>query len=275
MSARQEEVIELLGQIMGQSSGEVLGLPAAGSEDRWIPIQGPAADIGLYLVLRSSGTPKRLYVALGWRWSIEVDALAVSLWAQLPLLSTDGTGAGTRVDIATPLAPLRLAVEVTLADGFDAPGLSFDGRARQPRHHRAGHTARCGAGVAGPAAAWRNHGTRPLAGRPDQPARLRVDPDGRGPVFGAAGGGRGRGRRDRAQGAGGGGPPAAAAGHHRGQRAGPLALGRPADPARSGVRRLVARAHHRARRHARLARPLGRPAAAAAGRSAARPPAAR
>ncbi|MCU0924506.1 MAG: hypothetical protein MUF44_00255 [Hydrogenophaga sp.] len=132
ISARQEEVIDLLGQIMGQTGGEVLGLPAAGSEDRWIPIQGPAADIGLYLVLRSSGTPQRLYLALGWRWSVAVADLTVSIWAQLPLLSTDGTtgtasGAGTRVEIATPQAPLRLAVEVALAHGFVGPGLRFGG----------------------------------------------------------------------------------------------------------------------------------------------------
>lgn len=129
LSDRQDEVIELLGQIMGQTSGEVLGLPAAGGEDRWIPIQGPAADIGLYLVLRSRGTPQRLYVGLGWCWSV-VDAatgLSVSIRAQLPLLSTDGTGPGTRVDIATAQAPIRLALEVGLAGGFNAPGLRFSG----------------------------------------------------------------------------------------------------------------------------------------------------
>ena len=114
LSDRQDEVIELLGQIMGQSSGEVLGLPAAGGEDRWIPIQGPALDIGLYLVMRSAAG--RLYVGLGWRWSM-ADAgsgLTVAIRAQLPLLSTDGTGPGTRVDIATAQAPIRLSVELSL-----------------------------------------------------------------------------------------------------------------------------------------------------------------
>eukprot|EP01136_Pigoraptor_vietnamica_P018183 Opistho-1_new@64404 len=93
VSERQEEIIELLGQLMGQADGEVLGLPAAGDEDRWIPIRGPDGDTGLYLVMRS--TSGRLFVGVGWKWSVTEGDLVVSLWAHVPLLSTDGTGGGT------------------------------------------------------------------------------------------------------------------------------------------------------------------------------------
>jgi hypothetical protein len=112
---------------MGQTDGEVLGLPAAGDADRWIPIKGPHGDTGLYLVMRSAGG--RLHVGVGWKWSVTVtaDGLVVSICAHVPLLSTDGTGNGTCVDIATAEAPLRLAAEVTLRDGFHTVGLGFQG----------------------------------------------------------------------------------------------------------------------------------------------------
>lgn len=125
VSERQEEIIELLGQLMGQADGEVLGLPAAGDEDRWIPIRGPDGDTGLYLVMRS--TSGRLFVGVGWKWSVTEGDLVVSLWAHVPLLSTDGTGGGTRVEIASELAPLRLAADVSLRNGFGTAGLAFRG----------------------------------------------------------------------------------------------------------------------------------------------------
>lgn len=125
LSERQEEVIELLGQLMGQTDGEVLGLPAAGDEDRWIPIRGPDGDTGLFLVMRSAGG--RLFVGVGWKWSVTEGDLVVSLWAHVPLLSTDGTGPGTRVEIASEAAPLRLAADVSLRNGFGTAGLAFRG----------------------------------------------------------------------------------------------------------------------------------------------------
>lgn len=125
VAERQQQIIELLGQLMGQTNGEVLGLPAAGDADRWIPIQGPDGATGLYLVMRSAGG--RLYVGLGWKWSVTAGDLVVSLWAHVPLLSTDGTGDGTRVDIATPEAPMRLAADVTLRNGFRTASLAFQG----------------------------------------------------------------------------------------------------------------------------------------------------
>jgi hypothetical protein len=125
LSERQEEVIELLGQLMGQTDGEVLGLPAAGDEDRWIPIRGPDGDTGLFLVMRSA--TGRLFVGVGWKWSVTEGDLVVSLWAHVPLLSTDGTGPGTRVEIASETAPLRLAADVSLRNGFGTAGLAFRG----------------------------------------------------------------------------------------------------------------------------------------------------
>lgn len=122
---RQPQLIELLGELLGSSEAGTLGLPAAG-EDRWLPIKGPdGAPTGLYLVLRSeSGT---LHVALGWRWTVTAGDLDVSLWAQLPLLSTGGTASSTAVNIASPEAPLRVAAEVRLRGGFGAAGLAFNG----------------------------------------------------------------------------------------------------------------------------------------------------
>ncbi|MBL8329112.1 MAG: hypothetical protein JNJ71_09695 [Rubrivivax sp.] len=125
LSQRQDELIELLGLLLGQTDGEVLGLPAAGEDDRWIPIRGPDGDTGLYLVMRSASG--RLYVGVGWRWAIEIDDLNIALWAHVPLISTTGTGPGTRVEIASPTAPMRLAAEVTLDGGFGASGLQFRG----------------------------------------------------------------------------------------------------------------------------------------------------
>ena len=127
ISSRQEQIIDLLGELMGRTNGEVLGLPAAGDGDQWIPIQGPDGDTGLYLVLCSKSG--RLHFGLGWRWRVTADALAVSMWAHVPLLSTDGTttAGGTRVEVATPSAPLRLAADVTLRDGFGTAGLAFRG----------------------------------------------------------------------------------------------------------------------------------------------------
>lgn len=122
---RQPQLIELLGELLGSSEAGTLGLPAAG-EDRWLPINGPdGTPTGLYLVLRSdSGT---LHVALGWRWTVSAGDLDVSLWAQLPLLSTGGTASSTAVNIASPEAPLRVAAEVRLRGGFGAAGLAFNG----------------------------------------------------------------------------------------------------------------------------------------------------
>ena len=125
LSERQEEVIELLGQLMGQTDGEVLGLPAAGDEDRWIPIRGPDGDTGLYLVMRSA--TGRLFVGVGWKWSVTEGDLVVSLWAHVPLLSTNGTGPGTRIEIASESAPMRLAADVSLRNGFGTAGLAFRG----------------------------------------------------------------------------------------------------------------------------------------------------
>ncbi|MGE0098893.1 MAG: DUF6603 domain-containing protein [Hydrogenophaga sp.] len=125
LSERQEEVIELLSQLMGQTDGEVLGLPAAGDDDRWIPIRRPDGDTGLYLVMRSA--EGRLFVGVGWKWSVTEGDLVVSLWAHVPLLSSDGTGPGTRVEIASAIAPLRLAADVSLRNGFGTAGLAFRG----------------------------------------------------------------------------------------------------------------------------------------------------
>lgn len=124
---RQESIIELLGELMGRTSGEVVGLPAAGDVDQWIPIQGPDGDTGLYLVLCSK--LGRLHFGLGWRWRVTADELASSMWAHVPLLSTDGTttAGGTRVEVATRDAPLRLAADVSLRDGFGTAGLAFSG----------------------------------------------------------------------------------------------------------------------------------------------------
>ena len=72
-------------------------------------------------------------MGVGWKWSVTADPLVVSLWAHVPLLSTDGTGGGTRIDIATPEAPLRLAADVTLRTGFRTAGLAFQGTSQNDK----------------------------------------------------------------------------------------------------------------------------------------------
>lgn len=128
LKSRQNEVIDLLGELLGRVGSETLGLPAAGDEDQWLPIKdGSGQPTGFYVVLKSAGG--LLTVGFGWRWSVtdEGTGLTVRLWAQIPLLSTDGTGPGTRFEVASSTAPMRLAAEVVLADGFGTAEMRFRG----------------------------------------------------------------------------------------------------------------------------------------------------
>ena len=127
---RQDAIIELLGMVLGDTSAEVLGMPAGG-DDHWIPIRDQDGhETGLYLVM--SSTAGRMRVGLGWRMDAVEGDVTVGLWAHIPLLSTDGTtdttaGRGTRIEIATAESPVRIAAEVTLTTGFGVEGLRFRG----------------------------------------------------------------------------------------------------------------------------------------------------
>src|SRR5829696_1670162 len=123
---RQESVIELLSLILGDSNAEVLGMPAGGTEDHWLPIRDPSGEpTGLYIVLTRK--PPSLIVGLGWKWSTTENRVTVSTWAHVPLLETAGTGATTRLAVATEQAPVRVAAEVVLDGGFGVEGLRFRG----------------------------------------------------------------------------------------------------------------------------------------------------
>ena len=125
---RQDAVIELLGMLLGDTNAEVLGMPAGGTDDHWIPIRDPDGhETGLYLVVSSKSS--RMHVGLGWRFDATEGDVTVSIWAHIPLLSTNGTttGDGTRLEIATEAAPVRIATEITLAGGFGVDGLRFRG----------------------------------------------------------------------------------------------------------------------------------------------------
>ncbi|MES3033304.1 MAG: DUF6603 domain-containing protein [Gemmatimonadota bacterium] len=128
LSDRQDAIIELLGMLLGDTNAEVLGMPAGGTEDHWIPIRDlDGNETGLYLVVSSK--EGRFHVGLGWRFDTIEGDVTVSVWAHIPLLSTNGTTVsdGTRLDIATEAAPVRIAAEVTLAGGFGLDGLRFRG----------------------------------------------------------------------------------------------------------------------------------------------------
>ncbi len=125
---RQDAIIELLGMLLGDTNAEVLGMPAGGTEDHWIPIRDlDGHETGLYLVVSSKAG--RFHIGLGWRFDTVEGDVTVSVWAHIPLLSTNGTTAsnGTRLDIATEAAPVRIATEITLAGGFGVDGLRFRG----------------------------------------------------------------------------------------------------------------------------------------------------
>ncbi len=125
---RQDAVIELLGMLLGDTNAEVLGMPAGGTDDHWIPIRDPDGhETGLYLVVSSKSG--RMHMGLGWRFDATEGDVTVSIWAHIPLLSTNGTtaGDGTRLEIATEAAPVRIATEITLAGGFGVDGLRFRG----------------------------------------------------------------------------------------------------------------------------------------------------
>src|SRR5919106_1522214 len=107
LSDRQREVIELLSTLLGDSEAEVLGVPAGGTDDHWIPIRDQnGTPTGLYLVLTRRAP--HLHFALGWKWEVTDAAVTVRTWAQVPLLRTDGTGSGTEPRFATADAPVRL-----------------------------------------------------------------------------------------------------------------------------------------------------------------------
>jgi hypothetical protein len=128
LADRQDAIIELLGMLLGDTNAEVLGMPASGTGDHWIPIRDQdGALTGLYLVVSSAAG--RFHVGLGWRFDTVEGDVTVSVWAHLPLLSTNGTtlSNGTRLDIATEAAPVRIAMEITLANGFGLNGLRFRG----------------------------------------------------------------------------------------------------------------------------------------------------
>ncbi len=123
---RQDAVIELLGQVLGDSNAEVLGMPAGGTQDHWIPIRDPdGGETGLYIVL--SRKPPSLIVGLGWKWEATENLVTVRTWAHVPILKTAGTGPSTRLAVATAEAPVKIAAEVSLEGGFGVEGMRFRG----------------------------------------------------------------------------------------------------------------------------------------------------
>ncbi|MEO8193523.1 MAG: DUF6603 domain-containing protein [Gemmatimonadales bacterium] len=123
---RQNEVIELLSQIVGDSNAEILGMPGAGTDDHWLPIRDPDGNpTGLYVVMTRK--EPSLIVGLGWKWETTEDRVTIRTWAHVPLLATAGTTATTRIAVGTEDAPVRVAAEVVLEDGFGVEGLRFRG----------------------------------------------------------------------------------------------------------------------------------------------------
>jgi len=127
-------LLELLGDLLQSTDGQLQGIPGPNAGDTWYPIPGIDPQI-LFITTRTyeKDGDTHLVFGVGINWAYRENAngngLNANIWAKIPLLdvNTDPNAGDIEFALGANDSPVQLAFDITHSDGFGDSDISFKG----------------------------------------------------------------------------------------------------------------------------------------------------
>ncbi len=124
-----EVLLELLGEVLQTSDGQLQGIPGPNPGDIWYPIPDLKPQV-LFITTRTyeSEGEKHLVFGVGINWKHQdVDGLTANVWAKIPLADINTVSGAVDLAFGGDNSPVQLAFNISHADSFGDETVSFSG----------------------------------------------------------------------------------------------------------------------------------------------------
>ena len=127
-------LLELLGDLLQSTDGQLQGIPGPNAGDTWYPIPGLDPQI-LFITTRTyeKAGDTHLVFGVGINWAyqenINGNGLNANIWAKVPLLDVNTNPNAGDIEFAFGAddSPVQLAFDITHSDGFGDNDIRFKG----------------------------------------------------------------------------------------------------------------------------------------------------
>lgn len=123
-----EVLLELLGEILQTTDGQLQGIPGPNPGDVWYPIPELDPQV-LFITTRTyqAGGQQHLVLGVGVNWKHQQEGLSANVWAKIPLADINTASGQVELAFGEENSPVQLAFNINHQEGFGDEALRFDG----------------------------------------------------------------------------------------------------------------------------------------------------